>query len=967
MLRRFRCVGVVVVALALSTVPAYGQQDLTASIIGQVTDQSGAVLPGVTVTATSPALQVPQVTDVTNAVGEYRLAPLPVGLYEVAFDLPGFQPAQRQAVRLTVGFIAKIDVQLGLGALAESVTVSGASPLVDVSATSGNTLLTREMLELTATSRNSVMSVLTLAPGVRSFLDVGGGQMMLENPAARAYGVGGMTSYTIDGVQNFRLGSTFWDYQTFDEVLIQTTGVDADRPTKGVRVSAVVKSGGNEFHGGGLWAGTNANFQSNNIDQELEAIGISSGDALDTQYDVSGELGGRIIRNKLWFYSAVRKRHAAYDVLNNFQPDGSPGQTINDQRIVTNKVSFQATPTQRFIFMNMWEHGDEQKGLNELVAYESREFKTNDRPHTKIEWQGVRGNALIASLQFGHSRQLGDSPFLNTPQIVGRSDLETERVTGDGLVFGETSYARAYHTTGSVSWYKANWAGGNHEFKGGFDYGDVRNSYPGLATKEVNYHLQYSDGVPDRVAFFNAPVPPRRDLGLFGAYFRDNWTVGRRLTLNLGLRYGHENAGTPETCREAATGPSAVIFPARCFDKVQLPTWDFVVPRLYASYDLSGDGRTVVKGGWGRFGNTRGIADVTRYDPNAIAYAVFHWRDLNRNNDWDVGESNRDPNGIDFIETVAHEFGAAPPRFVPNPDETQVMFDEYSVNLERELMANFSLRVTGIYSKTNNVKANLNPFRPYEAYNIPVTNRDPGPDGRLGTADDGGLVTYYEYSPALQSREFEAYTPVTYPGRAADQTYKTIEVASVKRLANRWQLVASYSATKKHRPIGAIGLASASGFGTASPTFSPDGTEALFLTPNHAINTADNTWEWDGKVSGTYILPAEVLVSVSFHHESGDPFARQVQFRGGRTIPSIVLNVDPIGTYRRPNINLTTLKVEKRFALPGAQAATVTFSVYNLTNANTATGLQNRSGAQFLRPRAIMPPRLAEVGLSYRF
>ena len=415
-----------------------------------------------------------------------------MGLYEVAFDLSGFRPAQRQAVRLTVGFIAKVDVALGLASVAETITVSGASPLVDVAATSGNTLLTREMLELTATSRNSIMSVLTLAPGVRSFLDVGGGQMMLENPAARAYGVGGMTSYTIDGVQNFRLGSTFWDYQTFDEVRVQTTGVDADRPTKGVQVSAVVKSGGNEFHGNGFYAATNKNFQGSNLDQELEAIGITSGDALDNQYDVSGDLGGRIIRNKLWFYSAARKRHAAYDVLNVFQPDGSPGQTINDQRIITNKVSYQANAANRFIFMNMWEHGDEQKGLNELVAYESREFKTNDRPHTKIEWQGVRGNTFIANLQFGHSRQLGDSPFLNTPQIVGRSDLETERVTGDNLVFGETSVARAYHTTGNVSWYKPNWAGGNHEFKGGFDYGDVKNAYPGMTIKDINYHLQYS-------------------------------------------------------------------------------------------------------------------------------------------------------------------------------------------------------------------------------------------------------------------------------------------------------------------------------------------------------------------------------------------------------------------------------------------------------------------------------------------
>ena len=196
---------------------------------------------------------------------------------------------------------------------------------------------------------------------------------------------------------------------------------------------------------------------------------------------------------------------------------------------------------------------------------------------------------------------------------------------------------------------------------------------------------------------------------------------------------------------------------------------------------------------------------------------------------------------------------------------------------------------------------------------------------------------------------------------------RRFEVASIKRLSNRWQLVASYSATKKHRPIGAIGLASSSGFGTASPTFSPDGSEALFLTPNNGINSADNTWEWDGKVSGTYIFPAEVWCRQASTMRAATRSPGKCNFRGGETIPSIVLSVAPIGTYRRPNINVTTLKAEKRFALPRAQAATITFSVYNLLNANTATGLQNRSGPEFLRPRAIMPPRLAEFGLRSRF
>jgi hypothetical protein len=960
-------VGVVVVALALSPVAAFAQ-GAAASIIGEVTDQTGAVLPGVTVTAVSPALQVPQVTAVTNEVGEYRLSPLPIGTYSVEYELSGFQGVRRQEIRLTVGFTARLDVQLTVAAVGESVTVSGAAPIVDVATTSGSTLMTNDQLQLSATARNSVMSVLTMAPGIRTFVDVGGGQMMLENPTPRAYGIGGAGSqwYTIDGVNNFRLGTTFWDYQTFDEVRVQSTGADAERPTRGVQVTAVVKSGGNEFHGGGLWAGTNSSFQGNNIDQELEAQGIETGDALDSQYDVSGELGGRIIRNRLWFYSAVRKRRAAYDVLNNFQPDGSPGQTINTQRIFTNKVSFQATPSQRYIFMNMWEHGEEQKGLSELVRYDAREFKTNDRPNTKGEFEWVPSGSLIANLQLGHSRQDGTSPFLNTPQVVGRSDLDTEIVSGDNVVAGETSYAGFYHATGSLTYYKANWGGGNHEFKTGYDYGFGSTEVWGLTPKDFNYHLRYESGVPHSVAFFNAPIRPHRDLDIFGAYVRDNWTMGR-VTLNLGLRYGREGVSVPEGCRDAASAPADGIFPARCFNQVQLPTWNYIVPRVSAAYDLTGDGKTVVKGGFGRFGYLREEALPRRYDPNSIGYAVFNWRDLNRNDIWDPGETNLDLNGPDFIETTGHEFAAIAPNFVPNPDEKQVKYDEWSANLERELMANFALRVTGIYTRTINVQGQLNRFRPFEAYNVPVTSRDPGPDGRLGTADDGGLVTYFEYSPALQGAQFEEFTPVVWPGDAANQSFKTIEVATVKRLANRWQMVASYSATKKNWPIGAAGLARGTGFGTSSPQFSAAGDNAGFLTPNALINTSDETWDWDAKLSGTYILPAEILLAANYHATSGDAFARQVRFSGGRTIPTIVLNVDPIGTYRRPNVHMMNVRLDKRFTLPRAQIATVSLNLYNALNANTVTALQNRSGGSFLDPLGILPPRLAEISVSYRF
>jgi hypothetical protein len=638
---------------------------------------------------------------------------------------------------------------------------------------------------------------------------------------------------------------------------------------------------------------------------------------------------------------------------------------INKQRIFTNKISYQATSANRFIFLNMWENGPEEKGLNEFVAYEAREFKNNGRTNTKIEWEGVRGSSMIANVQLAHTRNKSGSPFLNDPPLIGRSDLETGRVWGDNPIQGELSSNRTYHTRGSVSWYKPNWGYGNHEFKAGFDYNVDTNFGMGLEVKPNNYYLLYANGIPDRVAFFNAPVTPRRAQELLGTYVKDSWTVWRRLTLNLGARFSREAQFVPENCREAASFPSDVMFPARCFARVEQPILNLVVPRLQAAYALTDDGKTVVKGGWNRYGFRREINPFARFDPNAITYGIFAWRDLNGNNNWDLGETNRDPNGPDFIETRGNEFGALPPRFVPNPDEKQVIFDELSVNLERELMANLSVRVTGIYSQTKNVQRFLNAFRPYEAYNIPVTNRDPGPDGRLGTADDGALITYWEYSPALAGLRFEQYTPIN--DSRANMSFSTMELAGVKRLSNRWQLMASYSATKKNQPIGARNTASALGFGTSSPTFSAAGDHVGFYTPNAEIFGFDRTWDWDGKVIGTYIFPADVPVSVNFQHSSGDPFAREVRFRGGRTIPAIVLPVEPIGSHRRPNLNLVGVKVEKRFRLPSAHVATVTLNLYNALNANTATGLQNRSGPEFLRPRSIMPPRLAEVGISYRF
>ena len=947
-----------ILSTALTHSPAAGQGS-SATIIGQVTDESGAVLPGVTVTATSPALQVPQITAVTNGVGEYRLAPLPIGVFELAFELAGFRPAHRQNIRLTVGFTAKIDAALGLATVAETVTVSGAAPVVDVAGTSGSTLLTREMIDLTPTSRNGVMSLLSLAPGARTFLDVGGNQIS-ENPNALVFGQGGAHWYTLEGVPSQTLSGRAdgqganWDYQTIDEARVQTLGTDAEFPTRGVQITAVVKSGGNSFHGRGSWDQTNHHLQSNNVDDELRAQGITSGNEIAKQYDFGGDLGGRIIRDRLWFYGAARKRYQGFTVINSYQPDGSPALEEGQSTWHTEKVSYQSTPSHRFIGFSQWARKPETNQFTELNSYESRMRKIVDFHYAKGEWEGVHGNSFIASFQVGYFKLDSKTQF-NTDGAIGKKDLTTQRTYGENEVAGENDFSNRKYTKGAATWYKPNWFHGNHEFKAGFEYRDELN-FRSLVGRSPNYYLLFQNGDPFEVSFFNGPTFPRLSGNMIGSFIRDSWTVGRRLTLNLGLRYDHQAAFSPDNCREAALPPSDVIFPASCFARVDMPVFNNVAPRLHAAYDLSGDGKTVLKGGWGRYYDMRHLnPDVLRVTKNGIAYGIFRWHDLNGNHDYDDGEVDRDLNGPDYVETSGRQFETQQPPAVTNPDEKQPQNDQISLALEHELISNFSLRVTGAYTFATNIYRIQNNLRPYESYNVPVTNRDPGPDGRVGTADDGDLFTYYEFPTALRGQKFEELMPINDP--KADQNYRSFEVAGVKRLANRWQFAASYSATKRSIPI----------FSSLAVTNFNSSNDAGSLTPNDEINRSNNTWDWDAKALGSYLFPADVLVSANFEHRSGNVFGRQVQFRGGATIPAIVLNAEPIGTRRTPNVNLLTLRFEKTFPVHNAQKLALHLNVYNALNANSVLNLQRRAGPQFLRPQLIMLPRIAELGASYSF
>src|SRR5262245_43943118 len=392
--------------------PDLGAAQEVAGFLGQLKDESGAILPGVTVTASSPSLQVKEVTDVTNAQGEYRLTPLPIGTYTVVYTLQGFQTVRHEGLRLDLGVSSRLDVVMKLGAVEETITVSGASPVVDVTSTSAATNLTLETIELTPTSRNGLLSILAQAPGIRTpgLIDVGGGSVG-DSPRIASFGQPDDNQVVMEGVwttdpRQGSMGHNYFDYNAMEEARVQTIGNGPDVQTRGPAVQMVLKSGGNEFHGSAEAAYTSHRFESNNISDSLSAQGITSGNPLNSRSDVGGTIGGRIIRDKLWFFVAGRYRPQEVSQLGFFDPNGNQGIWYRYETLLNQKLSYQMTQSNKFVFWHQWglkQHGAD--GATEFTAWETR---SDRRPAVgtdiwKAEWQAVRGNSLVMSLLVGRA------------------------------------------------------------------------------------------------------------------------------------------------------------------------------------------------------------------------------------------------------------------------------------------------------------------------------------------------------------------------------------------------------------------------------------------------------------------------------------------------------------------------------------------------------------------------------------
>src|SRR5678815_2150518 len=293
--------------LVLGVTNAFAQQQ-TGEIFGKAADTSGAILPGATVTVAGPALITPRVA-VTSETGTYRVPELPIGTYSVTFELAGFKTTALQEIRVTIGFRAQVNGSMELSTVQETVTVTGASPLVDTKETGTKSSFDLETMQNIPSARDPWV-MLEKTPGIiMDRANVGGNQSGQQAGYISRGASTGNNKWSIDGVDITDMAATgaspiYYDFDMLEEMQVTTGGADVTQQTGGVGINLVTKSGTDRFKGSSRYYQTSEKLESNNIDSGLRAQGAGSGAPIQNIRDYGFDVGGPIAKSKLWYWGS---------------------------------------------------------------------------------------------------------------------------------------------------------------------------------------------------------------------------------------------------------------------------------------------------------------------------------------------------------------------------------------------------------------------------------------------------------------------------------------------------------------------------------------------------------------------------------------------------------------------------------------------------------------------------------------
>jgi outer membrane receptor protein involved in Fe transport len=939
--------GILVAIVLTFAAEAFAQQGAT--IRGRVADATGGTLPGVTVTAASPALLVPQ-TAVTDAEGGYMLPDLPVGRYRITYELTGFQRLVREDIQLTLGFSAELNIVLRIGGLEESVTVSGESPVVDTSSTTQSVHLSGQAITEVIPAVHTLNSFVAVAPGVvpSGKPDLGGGT--LSSGGSSAYGISGQITNMIDGVntrQGTSAGGNGPDMSSIEEMQVTAVAGGAEQALPGISVNLIVKSGGNEFHGRTHVQGTTDDVQSDNKPDQLREQGVTVGDAILSNFELTGDLGGRLIRDKFWFYTAHRMERANTTLLGYSKDAGADRRygTADDiagtmwQRFSnqTLKLTYQAAKNYKLTGLHTrYQAQRSPSNGSRTTPFEASGFNYFYPSQTKLELQGTPSNRFVFRAFLGYHEYIAG--------IIAQEGFDHLPSARDNVTLINTGPFTGNYRRPRVSWqpditasYFPSGALADHEFKAGYTLYRQLSGTQYLDGNHGNYLLIFDTvgGVPQQafqIETYNNPVTPIDRNNESGFYVQDTWRATSRLTVNLGMRVDRFETFVPAQARPPGQFSTGASFP-----RVETGTWVEPAPRLGVVYDLRGDGKTVVKAHFGIYNHAPGDDFASAYNGNTRVTTTYRWRDLNGNRDYDPGEVNLSTVGPDFLNIS----GSA--NNILNPDLRDPHTTEVSLILERQLMANFGARVSYINIRQDDLYETVNVLRPYSAWNIPISRVDPGPDGVLGNTDDGSVVTVWDYDPAFRGSNFVGDMRVNRPSDR-DPKRHTFETVLTKRATGKWGLLGSLTVQKIDRPI--IGVPQ---------------------SPNEDFNNVDNTWEWNYKANGNYDLPWGTSLSGSLQVYNGIKRQRTYLFRNIPNAGTVTLRMDDFGEQAAPARTLLNLRVAKNMILGSGHRVGLSMNVLNALNSNSIWNISNASGPTYGQISSFTSPRIVHGGLTYSF
>jgi len=901
----------------------------TGAAYGVVSDDTGAVLPGVSVTLSGPALLL-AVTTVTDGAGVYRFSAVPPGSYTLNFDLIGFAAMVRQDIHVALGFTVTVDVAMRPGTFTDVVTVSGASPVIDVTSTAVATHFDAETLAALPGARD-IFAVLAHTPGVAmSKMDVGG-NTGLALQEYTAYGLRSITGINRNDVEGIRVGGAngpndnyFSDFASFDEIAVKAVGHSAAMPVPGTMVQYVSKSGGNAYHGSVYTDYQNDSLEAANIDEEQIALGVVGGPGADARNvnrlkrfrDLTADAGGYLKKDRAWWYAAFRSTALAQSLTWLIDTPAELNASVR-----TGKITYSLSPRQKLVAYAQHETFTQSSyfvaGTNPPIqssdALPSIVFPVNV---WKVEYNASMTDALYAEVRVGGYHSDAATTFKSTAARVADVGANTVR----GGANAQERLINRPQANGSISFFK-NAKAGSHTFTAGGEY---------MSDRVVMTHSGYgnacncvstlNNGVPAQVQLLSGPNVSRNDLVTSSAFVDDTWRPGARMTVSLGLRLDRYQPILP-----AQEGPTGQMFAA--IDPVlTFSNWG---PRLGMSLDLTGDARTVLKIHYGTFWLYPSPIFTSALNPNPAGWSqTYIWtNDANSNGRWDAGEEGR---------LTGVSGGIASTRLDTGIENTFVR--QASAYVEREVAPGFGLRTGFVMNARRQPYGTIDVSRPLEAYSVPVTVMDPGPDGTIGSADDGGGLTAYNLTDdAVNAAPVNLTTNL----RDADSEYYTWEITATKRHGSRWSLLASLTTTWSHEAA----LGTGNDF-TPNALINSSGTQDLFST-------------WQAKVNSTISLPYDLQVVPLVRYQSGQPFARtfvQTLNYGNATIKSELLSAN-----RTPDILLADVRTEKTFRINTARVIGF-FDVYNIFNTNAPQTLTTSSGRFWLRPTAITAPRVARIG-----